>query len=271
LWWAILAAVAERRLRQALNFVRNAGINDNLKFFNIMSTKNILSWLLLLFGEAIIIAAFILFRGNTPDNILVLNIVVSTLVYGLFFCNFRAPWIDLKDKSQKQIGAIGISWFAMWFYAIAAVVAMLVANLAYELSFELQLIIHCGLLFFLLLFVLFSRHSADKVAEVYNEQTANKNGILEMKRAMLALKAKISETADLPDNFVHKINSLDESLRFISPTENNEAHDLERSFVKTINAICFAIQDYSYNEEQIEDNIKKCERLYQNRKNIYSF
>ncbi|MDR2773672.1 MAG: hypothetical protein LBC19_02815, partial [Tannerella sp.] len=110
-----------------------------------MNTKNIFSWLLLLFGEAIIIAAFILFRGNTPDNIPVLNIAVGSLVYGLLFCNFRAPWIDLKDKSQKETGAIGISWFAVWFYAIAAVGVMLAANLAYELSFTVQLLIHCGL------------------------------------------------------------------------------------------------------------------------------
>jgi hypothetical protein len=234
-----------------------------------MDTKNILSWLLLLFGEAIIIAAFILFGGNTPDNILVMNIVVSSLVYGLFFYNFRAPWIDLQDKSQKETGAIGISWFAVWFYAIAAVGVMLAANLAYELSFTVQLLIHCGLLFFLVLWLLLSRHSAGKVAEIYHEQTANRNGILAMRKAMLALKDKISDTAGLPDNFVQKVNSLEENLRFISPTENNEAHDLENSFVKTIESIRFALQNYSLNAEQIESNLKKCERLYQNRKNIY--
>jgi hypothetical protein len=235
-----------------------------------MNTKNILSWLLLLFGEAIIIAAFVLFRGSMPDNILVLNIIVSSLVYGLFFCNFRAPWIDLKDKTQKQIGAIGISWFAMWFYVIAAIGFMLIANHAYELSFTVQLLVHCGLLFLLLLFVLLSKHSSDKVAEIHAQQTTNRNGILEMKKAMLALKDKISETVGLPDSFVQKINSLEESLRFISPTENSEAHELERSFVETIDAIRFALQNYSLNAEQIDSDIKKCERIYQNRKNIYS-
>lgn len=235
-----------------------------------MRAKNILSWLLLLFGEAIIIAAFVLFRGNTPDNILVLNIVASSLVYGLFFYKFRAPWIDLKDKTQKQIGAIGISWFAIWFYAIVAIGFMLVANLAFELAFTTQLLLHCGLLFFLFLWLLFSHHSADKVGEVYLEQMANRNGILEMKKALLALKDKISETADLPNNFVQKVNSLEENLRFISPTENSEAHELENSFVKTIESIRFALQDYSLNTEQIENNLKKCERIYQNRKNLYS-
>jgi hypothetical protein len=235
-----------------------------------MNTKNLLSWLLLLFGEAIIIAAFILFRGNTPDDILVMNIVVSSLIYGLFFCNFRVPWIELKDKSKKQIGAIGISWFAAWLYAIAAIAFMLCANLVYELSFTIQLIVHCILLFFLFLLVLLSGRSADKVAEVYQQETQKRNGISEMKKAMQALKDKISETAGLPTNFTQQVNGLEEGLRFISPTENSEAYDLERSFVETIDAIRFALQDYSLNAEQIENNLKKCERIYNNRKQLYS-
>lgn len=235
-----------------------------------MSTKKILSWLLLLFGEAIIIAAFILFRGSSPNNIFVMNIVVSSLIYGLFYFNLRAPWIDFKNKTQKQIGAIGISWVAMWFYIIAAIGFMLVANVAFELTFSTQFLVHCGLLFFLFLWLLLSRHSADKVAEVYHEQTINRNGILEMKKAMVVLKDKMSETTDLPISFVQKVNSLEESLRFISPTENSEAHELENSFVKVIESIRFAIQNYSLNAEQIENNFKKCERIYQNRKNIHS-
>lgn len=235
-----------------------------------MSTKNLLSWWLLLFGEAIIVAAFILFRGSMPDNILVMNIVVSSLIYGLFFCNFRAPWIDLHDKTQKQIGAIGISWFSMWSYAIVAIGYMLIANLATEITFVTQLIVQCVLLFFLFSELSLSHHSADKVAEVYHEQIANRNGVLEMKKAMLALKDKISETANLPESFVQKVNSLEDSLRFISPTENSEAHELEISFVKTLDSIRYALQNYSLNAKQIENNLKKGERIYLNRKNIYS-
>jgi hypothetical protein len=235
-----------------------------------MNTKNLLSWLLLLFGEAIIVAAFILFRGNTPDNILVMNIVVSSLIYGLFFCNFRIPWIELKDKSKKQIGAIGISWFAAWFYAIAAIAFMLCANLVYELSFTIQLIVHCVLLFFLFLLALLSGRSAGKVEEVYQQETRNRMGISEMKKAMQALQDKISETAGLPTNFTQRVNLIEGSLRFISPAETNEAYDLERSFVETIDAIRFALQDYSLNAEQIDKNLSKCERIYNNRKQIYS-
>ena len=48
-----------------------------------MDTKKILSFIALLGGEAIIIAAFLLFRGSLATDILVLHIVVSSVIYGL--------------------------------------------------------------------------------------------------------------------------------------------------------------------------------------------
>jgi hypothetical protein len=235
-----------------------------------MDTKKILGWLLLLFGEALLVSAFILFRGSLADNILVLNIVVGSLVYGLLFCNFRAPWIDLKDKSQKQIGALGISWLATCLYAIFSIAAMVVCNVAYNLPFTAQLLIHGVLLFFLLLGILLSSRASEKVQEIYRQENFNRNGIIEMKKALTNLKDRMNDSAGLPENFIGKINSLEENLRFISPTENAEAHALEQQFITAINDIAFAVSNFSMNGERIEGNLKKAERIYQNRKNIYS-
>jgi hypothetical protein len=235
-----------------------------------MSTKKILWWLLLLLGEAVLIAAFILFRGETPTNIHTLNIVASSLIFGLFFMSFQIPWIDLQDKSQKQIGALGISWFAVWIYAIAAIAAMLVSNLVFDFSFSTQLIIHATLLFFLLLGIWLSSHTADKVQEIHKQETQNRSRIIEMKAEMRSLKDKMNEINELPEYFTKRINSLDENLRFISPINNVEATEMECTFITTLNEIKFAISDFAMNEERIENSLKKAERIYQNRKNIYS-
>ena len=235
-----------------------------------MNVRKIQKWLLLLFGEAIIISAFVLFRGATPDNILILNITVSTIVYVLFFVRFRTPWIDLKDKSQKQIGTTGISWFASWSYAILAIGTITCGYFLPELIFSVQLIIHCILLFILFMWLMLSRHSADKVKEVYEAETKNRNGINEMKNAMRHLKDSINDLNGLPAQFTQRINTFEENLRYISPSDNSEAYVLENSFVEVIKEIRFAISDYSMNEDRIESNLKKLERIYQNRKNIYS-
>jgi hypothetical protein len=235
-----------------------------------MTTKNTLSWLLLLFGEGIIITAFILFKGETPTDILVLNIAAGSLVYGLFAFNFRTPWINLKDKSQKQVGALGINWLTTWSYAVFAAGLIATGYFVPELTFAIQLFIHLAFLFFLFLWLLLSRHSADKAAEVYMQETQNYNGINDMKSAMRRLKDKMNDLPELPGSFTNRINSLEEGLRFISPANNEEAYNLERSFTNTLGDISSAIPSYSMNEAEIENNLKNLERIYQNRKNIYS-
>jgi len=235
-----------------------------------MDTKKILSFIALLGGEAIIIAAFLLFRGSLATDILVLNIVVSSVIYGLLFLDILVPWVDLNDKSGKKVGSLGLRWFFTWLYAITAIAVMLIGNLAYEWTFALQFIIHCGLFFLLLLGFIAVIHSGNKVQEVYQQETFNRNGINEMKTAMRDLKDKMNGLPNLPEYFIRKINTLEDSLRFISQTENAEAHGLEQQFIRVINDIAFAISNYSMNEEAIGSNLKKAERIYQSRKSIYS-
>ena len=74
-----------------------------------MDTKKIVSFIVLLGGEAIIIAAFILFRGSLAPDVLVLNIVVSSVIYGLFFLDILVPWINLNDKQGKKVLHVAMS------------------------------------------------------------------------------------------------------------------------------------------------------------------
>jgi multisubunit Na+/H+ antiporter MnhC subunit len=235
-----------------------------------MDTKKIFGWLLLLFGETLIVTAFILFRGNLAANILVLNIVVSSLVYFMFFAGYRVPWLNLQDKSKKQIGSLGISWKITWLYFFFAIAVMIVCNITLDLSFSTQLIMHGVLLFFLLLGVWLSSHASDKVQAVYEQETFSRNRIVEIKMAVTNLKDKMNDLSNLPESFINRINSLEENLRFISPSANQEAYNLEQQFITTINDIAFAVSNFSMNEEKIESNLKKVERIYQNRKQIYS-
>jgi hypothetical protein len=264
------AAVAEQYCRRPRNSAPDVGSNDNHLIHNTMDAKKILSWLALLGGEAIIIAAFILFRGSLTDNILILNIVVSSLIYGLFFVDVLVPWINPGDKSQKKVGSLGLRWFFTWLYAILAIAVMIAGNRAYEWSFNLQLIIHCALVFLLILGFVASFTSSDKVREIYRQETFHRNGITEMKNAMRGLKDKMNDSSDLPESFTGRIQTLEENLRFISPANNNDAYELERQFANTINDIAFAISNFLMNEEAIESNLKKAEKIYQNRKSIYS-
>lgn len=235
-----------------------------------MNTNKLLSWLLWLMGEAIIIAAFILFRGKLATDILVVNIVVSGIIYGLFFIDILIPWVDFKDRSHKRVGAIGLRWFVTWFYAVLAIAVMILGNVVYDWSFTTQLLIQIGLLFILLLGMLGVLSASNKVHEVYIAQTASMSRVADMKNAVNSLKDKIYNTKDLPIKFTDRIAALEDNVRYLSPTDNRQAYELEQKFIDTIHTIEVALTNYSLNEEQIENNLNTCERIFQNRKQLYS-
>lgn len=235
-----------------------------------MDTKKILSWISLLTGETLIIAAFILFRGDLATNILALNILISSFIFCLHFLDILVPWIKLNDKSQKTVGSLGIRWFFSGLYAIAAISVMIVGNVTYEWTFSLQIIIHGVLFLLFFLGYVAAFHSSEKVEEVYNQETANRSEINEMKTAMRNLKDRMCNLPDLPEYFSTRIDTLEENIRFVSPANIQEAHELEHMFTKIINDIAFAISDFSINEEAIRNNIKKLEIILQNRKQVYS-
>lgn len=234
-----------------------------------MKLSKLFFWILLLIGEAIIITCFLMF-SKLPDDIRILNITVASLVYILLFVGIKPNWIDLKDKSQKQVGGLGISWVAIALYAMAAIGFMIIANIAFVISFRLQLIIQIILAFFLMIGLFLQMHTNSKVKEVYDTQTKQKAGVTSIKRAIEALKNNISLTSDLPQNFIDNINSIDEEIRYMRPSNNDEAEVTEFSILTIINDIDRMIKNYSVYEKDIDLNVKKLEMAVSKRKSLFS-
>lgn len=235
-----------------------------------MNTKKILLWSSLILGEAIIIASFILFRGSMENNFLTLNIIVTTIIYSLFFLDILTPWIDLDEKSQKRVGSLGVRWFAVLMYAFFSIAVMVISNVLPDFSFKIQLILHSGLFFLLLLGLSAAFSSSDKVKAIYNIEQKNRQGIVEMKGAISALKDKMVDCKELPEYFTAQVDSLENEIRYLSPANSEQAFELERSFVKIITSISVAIMDFSLNEQQIREDLRKGKRIFQNRKQTHS-
>lgn len=235
-----------------------------------MSEKKIISWVLWLFGEVIIISAFILFKGETAGNVTVLNIVISSIIYNLFFLDILIPWVDFSDLSHRRIGSIGLRWSVTLIYAFLAIITIILSHKYFNLSFTTLLLIHAALLFFMLLGMLGAFLSSGKTMEVHEKQRGNTNGIAEMKKAVYNLRNKMAGVGDLPESLIDKINKLNEELQYLSPVNNEDSYELEKSFIETVNDINFALVNHSLNKEKIERDLIKCEHIFQNRKQIYS-
>jgi len=235
-----------------------------------METKKILSWISLLLGEVLIIIGFILFGEHLGRNTLILNIIIASIIYSLFFSDILFSWINLGDKSQRKIGTIGVRWIFTWLYTLFAIATMVVCNLLLNLSFPIQLFVHGILIFLLLLGFIAVISVSNKTKEVFTQENTNRNGVIEMKKAITNLKNRMNDLSGLPEYFSNKIDTLEDDIRYLSPSNNLEAHELESSFTNTIRDIYIAIENFSMNEELINNNLKKCERIFQNRKQIHS-
>lgn len=235
-----------------------------------MNSKKIFSLLLVLFGEALIITCFLYFGRNVQSEILGLNIVITSIIYSLLFLDILIPWVDFSDKSQKTIGSLGVRWFFTLLYIIVALVAMFMLNSTKPVSFYTQAIIQGIIFFFLLLGLLMAFSSSDKVKAVYAEEQNNRGRIDEMKKATKELQNKLAMLNNIPTDIISRVNDIQENLRFLSPSNNVEAIDLEDKFVNQIYVLsnCFTVE--SLDVDDVFSKIKNCELTYKERKQIFS-
>lgn len=243
--------------------------NANLKVKK-MNTKNIISLLLLLLGEALIILSFLYFGRNLQAEILALNIVVSSIIYGVVFIDLIIPWINFKDKYQKTIGSIGVRWFFTFLYTLVAIGLMIAFHTIWAIDFTSQLLLHGTLVFLLALgfYMVFS--SSNKVQSVFIDEKLVIGGLDDMRSATKELQLKLDTMKDIPVEITSRIMDLMGNLRFLSPCNTNEAIGLEKSFVEGIMTLKDSITGSPLNMDEVNVNIRNCERIYNDRKHVYS-
>ena len=234
-----------------------------------MNAKTTLSILSLVLGEAVIVGAFFLWKGDTPDNVFTLNLIVSSLIYCMLFVDVLVPWVDFKEVSHKRVGTIGLRWFITGVYAVLAVCGMILMPLLFGRAFEPQLVFQCALAFALLLGFVGMMHTSDKIAEVSSEEIRNKQGLSDMKSALAKLQENMHER-NVPVQYIDAVNGLSEEIRYIAPSNEPEAHLLEKEFTAIIDSIVAGISNFEMNREQIDSELKKAHRICINRKSIYS-
>ena len=235
-----------------------------------MDTKKILILLALLISEAIIVTGFLLFAVHWESSILVLNILVACFLCALCFSQLLLPWSKLSDSFGQEVGALGLSWFALGLYTIATIGVMYMANLLFFWPFTIQLLIHSGLIALLLLSFVGILSASNKVAEVHAQQTQQHDGLLAMKNITQTLKRTTEISRDLPAPLSKRILLIEENIRFLSPSNTVEAQEKEQLFVRIASELSRALPHYQTDKETVETLLKKLELSFQDRKNLYS-
>jgi|LauGreDrversion4_2_1035121.scaffolds.fasta_scaffold64206_2 hypothetical protein len=235
-----------------------------------MSERKKISLILILFGEALLIYCFLSFGKNLQQDILLLNIIVSSLVYFTWAIDFITPLVKFSDKTQKQIGSIGIRWFVTFFYSVVAIVLMIFLNTPKPFIFIHQVLIHGILFFTFLVGLLQASIASDKVKEVSHTEEDNRNRIEQIKNATKDLQIKIESLNNIPIEITNKINALQENLRYLSPSNTRESNILEIKFLEGIKILNNDLSVSPINIENLIANIKNVEGIYKLRKETSS-
>lgn len=221
--------------------------------------------LTVLIGYGLIVASFILLFTWLPDDIRILDIVVTSIIYTQLVEFLFFPLIDLEKKAHKEVGMMGIHLAAINTYAVVAIVIMVV-GMIWELSFTWQILLQLGALLILIIGRVATLHSGEKVEAVYEKEQVLKGGKQQLKAAAESMMDAIARSSELSPVLVSRITQLTEDIRYITPSTNNEALNLELQFTRLSDDLKVMLRQSPQNNDQITETVSQLEYILAKRK-----
>lgn len=230
-----------------------------------MKVSGIYRALAILLCYALVIVGFIIFGTALEDKLRILDIVVSCLVMTQFTQYAIFPLVNMRDPAQRDVGMLGVKWFFISTYSFLAIVWM-VCGFYFDFSFTVQLFVHLVLLVILLIGYTSGHHAADKVGEVYYKDQEARSGKRLMQSAMERMMDTASTAPELDPAVLNRLNEINHSLRYITPSIRSEAYEAEQNFISAVRELDVLLQQAQLNRDSIASATALLERLYEKRK-----
>jgi hypothetical protein len=226
-------------------------------------------YIVLIVGLALIFTGFfLLVPQDKRTDVFWLNLATVCIVFlvlsltelGLFGINF---------DFEKQIGGLGIRLLFIRIYSFFAIILIIVGYFA-EVHFRYQLFFQLLATFLILIGYFFSHLSSNSVVAVKDEQDLWRKGKDEILNALnqFEILFTIDSTKWLGEK--QKINILKENVRYLSPTNNQAAADIDSEIINTIQKAYTTASNNNGSGEEVFILLSKCEALLKLRKNTYS-
>ena len=228
--------------------------------------KRFLGILILLLGQAFIVAAMLLLPHGLEQNIMILDTVVLSIIWWVFSFDLIRPIISEGDHAP-EIGSLGIRWQGQLLYAFLAIVFGILAAYC-SLKFEYQLLGQGGLFGILVLTWLFSLMAKRKVSEVAAAETKALDGRAQMKIAVREVQDALFDSPDAPDDIRRAIEEIESQLRYITPCSNPEALAYEQKFIQLAHEIAITLPHAKMEGESLRANVARLQRTLAQRKSI---
>jgi len=230
-----------------------------------MSAKRIFGILAILLGLGLIIGGFIIFGDSLEDKVRVLDIIVSCVIYIQLIGIAVFPIVDTSKESQKEVGMMGIHYSTLTICCILSL-AWMVVGILYDISFTYQLMGQLEVLFFLFLGRVTTLQSGEKVASVYAKEKGMMAGKVSLRREMDDMMADLANVSTVDNTVKQRLQSLQDSMRFLTPSSESEAMNLEAQILALIDDLKFLTKDPGRNNETIREKVGQLETIFMKRK-----
>lgn len=230
--------------------------------------NNIIGYIATTLGLALVVIGWFIWGDRSQPDMFTLNIIVSVVAYCVMFVDVLIPWADLRDKTQRRIGNSGIRWFVQYGYSITAILLLVLCNIL-ELEFIASLFLQGVLLVLFLLGIASSIVTAKKIQEVSQENDIYID-CLQLMRDEFDAVLQAAYDAPAPQFVIDKLKHINDSLRFISPSNSERSRKMENEIIEQLATLRPMFSNCDINIDQIVSGIENVERLIQKRKNTYS-
>jgi hypothetical protein len=229
--------------------------------------KKFIAALIFLFGEGLIIATMLLLHLGLEQNVLILDIIVLSIIWGLISYDTILP-LGLEDtENKKEIGHLGVRWHGQLLYAFAAILMGILGGI-FAWPWVYQLLIQASCFAILIFTFLFAHYTHNAIQSTTSQNQTMINSREQMKIAIKNVQNALFETNNATESIKNSINDIENQLRFISPSDKAEAKEYEEQFIRLANDLTIAFSHIDTDTTKIEQNILRLQRILIQRKQV---
>lgn len=228
----------------------------------------LLGYLVLIIGLFVIITGFFLFIPSYDrTDVHLLDLAVACWVF-LVLAVTELGLMGFHSDVTGKIAGLGIRLISSRLYALLAI-GIIAYGIHDSLVFTHQLFIQMVLILLLMISYFFTKVSEDKAASVKVEQDHNRISKTAIRDAISELESLTHQQLGQYALEQQKIEYLKEMVRYLSPTNNDRAIDMDMEAARLLGQAAVAIRN---NQETpaVLALLNRCEDVLKLRKNTYS-
>lgn len=225
-----------------------------------------LLYLMLIFGECLIIAVFFLFLQELqPTNLFVLNLSAAMIVFAILY----ARLFDFGPTAEMRSGyaGMGLRWFAIALLSLCSII-LIISSIVWNLSFELCIWLQLLCVFGAGLLLIGSKIAADNAARVLDRIEDERSGLV-MLTDQLTLMDIAAGESQIKAEAKASVEKLREEVSYLTVSLRPTARQLETELMTRLCKMTNSLKEPTIDIEAFRKAVAECLEIIRVRRNQY--